>query len=134
MNLRAPCLSPDGRFEVTFFDREVFNTHWVQTPTLVDRQTGETLLTFDTRWTVDELEWTGASLISCRMRKYPGNHRPVELAVTIDAAARTASMGELNCPFSELERRMDAALEWIHDKEPASAPNLLARIRDRLKR
>ena len=122
-------ISPDGRYEVTFHEHEAFNTHWVQTPTLIDRQSGERLLTFDTRWSVDEREWLGDSVARFHMRKYPGNHDPGELVVTLDCVARTATLGAATIPFAELERRMDAALDWIHAKPVTKKPaGLLARL------
>lgn len=123
-------LSPTGRFEVTFYEHEAFNTHWVQTPTIVDRQTGETLLAFaDTRWSVDERGWLDESVVSFHMRKYPGNHEPGELAVTLDCAARSARFDAVSCAFADLEQRMEAALTWIYAQpEARQPPGLLRRL------
>ena len=117
-------LSPTGRYEVTFYDREVFNTHWVQTPTLVDRQSGETLFGFtDTRWSVDEREWLDDSVVRFHLRKYPGNHQPGEIIVTLDCAARAATFGGQACAFGHLEQRLEAALGWIHAQPPTAPPS-----------
>lgn len=128
-------ISPGGRYEVTFYEHEAFNTHWVQTPTVVDRQSGETLLAFgDTRWSVDEREWLGDSVARFHMRKYPGNHDPGELVLTLDCAARTAALGTARVPFAELEQRMDAALTWIYGKPERPRPmSLLGRLQKLLR-
>jgi len=129
-------LSPTGRYEVTFYDREVFNTHWVQTPTIVDRQSGDTLFTFkDTHWSVDERCWLDDHVASFHLRKYPGNHEPGELVVAFDCASRTASFGAQACAFDELEPRLDAALTWIYEKpRPAEPPRPQSGLRGALRR
>ncbi|HUQ10122.1 MAG TPA: hypothetical protein VM146_07375 [Steroidobacteraceae bacterium] len=116
-------LSPTGRFEVTFYDREVFNTHWVQTPTLVDKQTGEPLFAFkDTHWSVDERSWLDDAKVRFHLRKYPGNHDPGEIMVTLDCATRMASFNGVVCGFDELEQRLDAALTWIYARPETPEP------------
>ncbi len=100
----------------------MFNTHWVQTPTIVDRQNGEPLLTFtDTHWSVDEREWLDDAVARFHLRKYPGNHDPGEIVVTLDCATKTAAFGGLTCAFADLEPRLEAALTWIYAK-PESLP------------
>jgi hypothetical protein len=81
-------LSPTGRYEV---NRDVFNTHWLQTPTIVDRESGDALFGFrDTHWSVDERNWSGDSTVCFHLRKYPGNHDPGELVVAFDCTTRMA--------------------------------------------
>jgi hypothetical protein len=122
-------LSPTGRYEVTFYEHEVFNTHWVQTPSIVDRQTGEILLTFqNTHWSLDERSWLGESQACFHVRKYPGNHQPGEIVVTLDCAARVATFADQRCAFAELEPRLDAALTWIYARPEEPPPTLLQRI------
>ena len=73
--------SPSGRYEISRYSHEAFNTCWVDTPTVTDKQTGETLFAFqDDRWSLDELSWRSESVASLEMRKYPGNHEPHGLA------------------------------------------------------
>ena len=107
--------SPAGRYEITLSEREAFNSHWVHTPTLVDKHTGETLLALGSSWSLDESAWQSDSIVALTVRKYPGNHSPPDVVAMIDCDGRTAQVGE-GAPVSlaELERRLDAALSWIH--------------------
>jgi hypothetical protein len=107
--------SPSGRYEIDIVSREVFNTHWIELPRLLDKQTGETLFAFeDSHWSMDEAQWLGESLVRFTLRKYPGNHKPGELIATIDCAARTAKIGEVDAgSLQELEAGLDGALRWI---------------------
>src|ERR1700741_2899613 len=85
--------SPSGRFLITLYEREVFNTHWMHTPTLSDSESGETLIAFDEQWSLDASEWRGDS-VALTLRKYPGDHVPPQLVVSIDCLAKAAKRGE----------------------------------------
>ena len=99
-------------FEVVTRDHEAFNTHWVFTPT-VRRHDGEVLVEIkDTNWSVDEGVWHGDTVVMT-MRKYPGNHRPVDLTVRVDCAARQGEVNGARHSLDELEAAMDAALHWL---------------------
>ena len=123
-------VSPDGRYEITLYVREVFNTHWLETPTLRDKRSGETLLAFaDTHWSADQGEWLSDATVRLAMRKYPGNHQPGDLSVSIDCAARTGRVGAGEAVgLSDLEATMEKALTWIFAKPAEPPPNLLARL------
>jgi hypothetical protein len=100
------------RFEVVAREHEAFNSHWVFTPT-VRRRDGEVLVEIrDTMWSVDEAVWHGDTIVMT-MRKYPGNHRPVDLTVRVDCAARAAEIDGASYPLEELEVAMDGALHWL---------------------
>jgi len=89
-------------------------SHWIETPTLTDSTTGERLLTFtDSHWSLDQATWTDDSHVVLVMRKYPGNHKPVDVTAHVDCLARTASVGtrQVNS-LHELERAMDSAIEF----------------------
>ena len=68
---------------------------WIETPAVLDKTTGETLLKFkDSNWSLDAARWLSDSIVELTLRKYPGNHLPVNVIVTLDCANRTASIGE----------------------------------------
>jgi hypothetical protein len=107
--------SPDGNFDVRTSAWEMFNTHWVHWPKLLDTRTNEVLFAPNDNWSVDPPTpaWIGPSLLRLVMRKYPGNHEPAQLEVLVDCEARSFELssggkGDL----SELEARMDSALSW----------------------
>lgn len=122
--------SPSGRYEISRYSHEAFNTCWVDTPTVTDKQTGEVVLTFtDTMWSLDEAKWQGDSAVVFEMRKYPGNHEPRGLVITLDCDARQARIGGNEAvSFGSLEACMNASLQWFYAKEPEPQPGLLARI------
>jgi hypothetical protein len=107
------------RFEIVTREREAFNTHWVFTPT-VRRLDGEVLVEIhDTKWSADEAVWHGDTIVMT-MRKYPGNHRPVDLTVRVDCAAREGEIDGARHPLDRLEAAMDAALHWLTPEEQSA--------------
>ena len=124
--------SPSGRYEITIREHEAFNTHWVLTPGIKDKQTGEMVFDFEnTQWSLDEGEWRGDSLLKLTLRKYPGNHQPADVIALIDCEKRTGAVGnEGQGPLDDLEARLDRALTWIY-AEPAKnepRPGFLAAL------
>lgn len=112
--MRTDSSSPSGRYKITFDEREVFNTCWVQVPTLVDTRTGETLLSFKDRfWSADEVEWRSDSVVVMELRKYPGNHLPSSLKMSVDCSAGSGTV-EDRPPraIAVLEQDLEAALTW----------------------
>ena len=87
---------------------------WVDTPTLTDCATGENLLSFeDPNWSLNEARWTDDSTVVLGLRKYPGNHTPGAIDVTINCAARTAVVGSVAVgKLDEVERQLEKALKW----------------------
>ena len=127
--MAAPRLSPDGKFRITIETYEAFNSHWVLLPTIEEVATAEVLLKLDRKWSMDDSKWTGDAVVELTLRKYPGNHSPVDLIVTIDCAARTARIASGGLlPLDALEANLDAALTWIHAKATPPPRNLLERI------
>lgn len=101
--------------------REVFNTLWVEVPTIFDRSDGSTVWTVtDDRWSLDAAHWDG-EVVTMTLRKYPGNHLPRDLQAAIDCVARTAQVGERSVPLATLEQSLDAALTWNFAPEPKPA-------------
>lgn len=124
-------ISPSGRYEISRHSHEAFNTCWVDTPTVTDKQTGEVVLTFtDTMWSLDEAKWQDDSIVVFDMRKYPGNHEPRGLIITLDCDARQARIGnDAAIPFQSLEASMGASLQWLYAKPPEPLPGLRGRLR-----
>ncbi len=106
-------LSPDGRFAIEITAWEARMSHWIETPRIVDARTGAVVFAFESgSWSLDRATWTTAQVVSLLLRKYPGNHTPVDIACEIDCAARTATVAGSAVPLAELERRLDACLQW----------------------
>jgi hypothetical protein len=130
--------SPSGRYKITFDSREVFNTCWVETPTLVDTRTGETLLAFkDTHWSADRIQWKSDSVVVLELRKYPGNHVPNSVYATVDCSAGSGAVGS-RAPraIAMLERDLEAALTWQFAKpeEERREATILERLQEILRR
>jgi hypothetical protein len=127
--------SPTGRYAITFHCHEAFNSCWVDTPSVLDQQTGETLFSFQNmQWSADEAQWLDESTVRFSLRQYPGNHEPRELAATLDLHARQARVGEgAAVPLTDLERSLEASITWFRaEPQPASHP--LARLQRALRR
>jgi hypothetical protein len=108
-----PINSPDGQYQITLAEREAGNSHWVLTPTLRDTRSGETLLELSSRWSLDETHWRSESSVTLILRKYPGNHTPPDVTLTVDCAARTAQVGEAPPhPLADSESHLDGALAF----------------------
>jgi hypothetical protein len=119
--VRIQSVSPARAFEISVSMREVFNTLWVEVPTIVDRSDGSPVWTVaDDRWSLDEAHWDG-EVVTMTLRKYPGNHAPIDLQAVIDCVARTARVGEQRVPLATLEQSLDAALTWKFAPEPKPA-------------
>jgi hypothetical protein len=107
--------SPDGRYELRTQVSTGRMSHEMFTPSIVATESGEELLGFaNSNWSLDEHQWKGDTIVRMVMRKYPGNHRPVDLDFTVDLVAMTATLtnGE-TAPLERLEALLDRNLEWI---------------------
>ena len=117
--------SPTGRFLITLYEREVFNTHWVHTPTLSDTRNGEALIAFDEQWSLDASAWRDDSVVALTLRKYPGDHVPADLVVDIDCLAKTATLGDIRIEsLDRVQARLDAALSYPNRAAPAEVREL----------
>jgi hypothetical protein len=121
--MQGDAMSPSGRFQIELNEREVFNTCWVGTPTIIDRADRSVVLSFtDTFWSADAAAWNG-DRVTLTLRKYPGNHTPGDIQATIDCAARTAAVGDAPpTPIAGLEAALSAALTWQWAQEPPPPP------------
>ena len=56
---------------------------WIETPSVLDKATGELLLSFkDSHWSLDAARWVSDSTVELTLRKYPGNHLPAQVVAT----------------------------------------------------
>jgi len=86
---------------------------WVETPTLVDTQTGRTLIGFkNTNWSLDDAAWLSEEVVKMTLRKYPGDHEPPQFEAIVDCEKETATIGTVASGLAGLE----AALEKIRRK------------------
>jgi hypothetical protein len=113
--------TPSGRFRITISAWEARMSLWIETPTLLDKMTGTTLLSFrDSNWSLDAARWLTDSIVELTLRKYPGNHLPPQLVATVDCVNRCARVGNLEAtPLEEVEAALERALTW---RTVAAAP------------
>lgn len=106
--------SPSGRFRIAISAWEARMSLWIETPTVLDKTTGETLLAFkDSNWSLDAARWVSHSVVELTLRKYPGNHLPVNVVATLDCASRTARVGQVELgSLAEVEPALERALTW----------------------
>lgn len=106
-------VSPDGRFEITVRAWEARMSHWIETPLLTETTTGKQILFFeDPHWSLDEAKWLDAGRVELVMRKYPGNHKPVDVRAIVNCVERTANIDAKQVTLFELERALDSAIEF----------------------
>lgn len=107
-------LSPDGRYAVQVDVWEAFNTHWVESPRIVEAASGALVFAFgDSNWSLDGCRWPEPAVVEFRLRKYPGSHVPSQIAARIDCANGTGGVADgPQVPFATLEAALDAALTW----------------------
>jgi hypothetical protein len=107
-------VSPDGRFEILTDAWEAGNSHWVETPSIRDRISGEPIPSFtDNSWSLDESLWCSGSIVRLTLRKYPGNHEPSSVMAIVDCAARTAiTGGGRSVPLHAIESALEAEMTW----------------------
>ena len=80
--------SPDGRYEVRSTPWEASASQWVYTPSIVNTSTGAVLYQpSDDRWSADNVTWTSASAVTLTMRRFPGNHEPAQISLSIDVCS-----------------------------------------------
>ena len=113
--------SPTGRYAISISSWEARMSHWIDTPTLTDRHSGEVLLSFQNgNWSLNSSHWINDSVVVLTLRKYPGAHIPTELSVTVDCLNKTAAIGDTRVPaLDRLEAALDHALSPLH---PAHTP------------
>jgi hypothetical protein len=109
--------SPSGRFRIAISAWEARMSCWIETPTLLDQVTKETLLAFkDSNWSLEAARWLSDTVVELTLRKYPGGHLPVQIAATLDCVHRNAKIGETVVhSFAEIEPTLEHALTWRTD-------------------
>jgi hypothetical protein len=51
------------------------------------------LLTFESElWSLDHSDWQSESVVKLRLRKFPGNHEPAQVGVSVDCRHGTAQL------------------------------------------
>jgi hypothetical protein len=122
--------SPTGRFRIAISAWEARMSLWIETPTVLDKATGETLLSFkDSNWSLDSARWLSDSVVELTLRKYPGNHLPTNVIATLDCANRNAKIGETVVKsLAEVEPALERALTWRTAEPPRPAPGGCAGI------
>ena len=111
--------------------REIFNSHWLEVPTILDRSGDSVVWTvLDDRWSLDQAVWNG-DCVTLTLRKYPGNHVPGDLEATIDCVARMARFRESTLALESLESALEKALDWQFAKPsgPQPAQDPLSRLK-----
>lgn len=83
--------SPDDEYDVHAAPWEAAASQWVYTPSIVRRSDGTVLYRpADEHWSVDRAEWSSAHHITLTLRRFPGNHMPEQVSVSVDLGSATA--------------------------------------------
>jgi hypothetical protein len=106
--------SPGGRYQVRVNAWEARNSLWVESPEIYDSQANVSPLTFDSElWSLDQSEWLSESIVTLRLRKFPGNHLPAQVGVSVDCQHRTAQLeAGPRVKLEELEPLLECHLVW----------------------
>jgi len=104
-------ISPGGRYVVEADPWEARNSQWVYTPRVIDLITAQPVLALsDPRWSMDSADWVSDSEVFLRLRKFPGNHLPIQLDVLVNCDEGNALVAaNQRCSLAELEAVLDAA-------------------------
>jgi hypothetical protein len=84
---------------------------WIETPEVVDTSTGGKLVEFkNPHWSLESASWQTDSVVSLKLRKYPGDHLPVYFDASVDcekqcgtaAATAVANLAEFEATLEKL--------------------------------
>ena len=105
---------PDGRFQVRVEAWEARNSLWIESPAIYNARSEEVILKFQSEmWSLDRAEWKTGEVVCLTLRKYPGNHTPIQLMAAVDCERETAELGPLPAfSLAELERLLESQLTW----------------------
>ncbi|MDR3414848.1 MAG: hypothetical protein P4L83_01565 [Nevskia sp.] len=85
--------SPGGRYVIRVYPWEARMSLWIECPELYDTVGGRRLFVpKDGHWSLDSAQWQSESVVTMRLRKYPGDHSPSQFEVTLDCASLAASL------------------------------------------
>ena len=113
-----PVQSPNGRWTIVLSSWEARMSLWIDSPSLVEVASNTAVFAFkDSNWSLDTAVWISDDVVEWRLRKYPGNHLPVDFEVQIDCARASARIDERELPLVHLERALNAKLHWISAPE-----------------
>lgn len=124
MDQRARYPSPGGHYVVDTAPWEVRMSLWIESPTVFDAQGGVVFSFADSHWSLDKATWRDEHVVDLLVRKYPGDHKPDDLLLSIDCAAGQAHFQGRALALHTVERTLEAALDWHHrvKRPPARAP------------
>ena len=107
-------ISPTGRYQLLVTSWEARHSLWVDSPQVVEVASGQPLLRFSSdAWSVDADHWESASVVELLLRKYPGNHLPVQLRIRIDCESRVAAVeGGAPVRLDTAEAELERNLSW----------------------
>jgi hypothetical protein len=114
MPLETPSISPSGRWHIEVNAWEARNSLWVESPLIRDSQTGAVVLRFaDANWSLDASAWLSDDVVRLALRKYPGNHDPGAVEVTVDGGNAIAALPSGRAVLlSGLEALLEQQLRW----------------------
>ena len=83
---------------------------WIESFSLVEAATGSAVFSpHDSSWSLDAAAWTSDTVVTMRLRKYPGDHTPSSFEVRLDCDARAVKVeGGAAVPLGELEDALEA--------------------------
>ena len=105
--------SPEGKYVFRISPWEVRMSLWVETPELIEVETGKALVSFqDSHWSLNKAEWSGPESVRIWIRKYPGDHLPAQFTAVLDCEKEVAVFddGE-RVRFERLESVFEARYE-----------------------
>ncbi len=86
--------SPGGRYQIRVYPQEMRMSHWVETPEVIDIVTNRCLFhPLDDNWSLISAVWQSESVVTLRMRRYPGTVEPSSFEVQFDCAKPSAKVG-----------------------------------------
>lgn len=115
MPLETASTSPSGRWHIEIHAWEARNSLWVQSPLIRDGEAAAVVLQFaDANWSLDTSTWLSDDVVRLSLRKYPGNHDPGAVEVTVDCGNAIAALANGRAVLlSGLETLLDQQLRWI---------------------
>lgn len=107
--MEAKFRSPSGTYLIEIHPQEARMSHTIQTPRLLERESGRSLFDFSTSlWSLDNARWLDEVQVQLSLRRYPGDHSPSVFEVLIDCERKFASLDGQSIALSELEKYLEA--------------------------
>jgi hypothetical protein len=104
--------SPGGHYQIRVYPWEARMSLWIECPVLVDTTNGRQLFaTRDSHWSLDSAQWQNESVVTMRLRKYPGDHSPGQFEATLDCLSLAANLDGVSVGSVDW---LEAALEQAY--------------------